>query len=80
MAWYVYIIQSRTGRLYTGVTTDPQRRLREHNESPRGAKCTRAGRPWRLLWVEPVPTRGQALRREAQIKRLPRSKKLLLCR
>lgn len=79
-AWFVYIIQSDpTGRLYTGITTDPVRRLQEHNGGRRGAKATRAGRPWRLAFQAPYGSRGEALRREAAIKRFRRAAKLRLC-
>ncbi len=79
MKWWVYIIQSTvTDRLYTGVSLDPRRRLQEHNTSPKGAKATKAGRPWTLIYLEEVESRGAALRREGAIKRLPRPKKLEL--
>ncbi|MCH8498692.1 MAG: GIY-YIG nuclease family protein [Marinobacter sp.] len=62
--------------LYTGVTTDIERRLREHNECNRtGARYTRARRPVVLAWSEPHADRVQATRREAAIKRLNRSAK-----
>jgi putative endonuclease len=76
--WYVYIIQSEvTGKLYTGITNDPQKRIRAHNQG-KGAKATRAGRPWGLIYLEGVADKGSALRREFAIKQLPRSKKLTL--
>jgi len=77
--WFVYIIQSMvTGRLYTGITTSTSRRLNEHNTSKRGAKATKAGRPWKIVHTESFPTKGDALCREAAIKRLRRSDKILL--
>jgi putative endonuclease len=77
--WFVYIIQSAvTGRLYTGVTTSPTRRVKEHNESKRGAKATKAGRPWKLVHTEKFDSKGGALRREYTIKKLRRAAKLLL--
>ncbi|UTW14279.1 GIY-YIG nuclease family protein [Marinobacterium rhizophilum] len=67
------------GSLYTGVTTDPQRRLHEHNTDNRlGARYTRARRPVELLWHEQLENRAQAQRREWQIKRMPRRRKLEL--
>jgi putative endonuclease len=78
-SWFVYILVCADGSLYTGVTTDPQRRLREHNTDNRlGARYTRARRPVELLWHEQLEDRSQALRREWQIKRMPRRRKLEL--
>lgn len=77
--WSVYMIQSRTdNRLYTGVSTDPERRQAEHNEGRRGAKATRRGRPWDLVYVEPAVSKNEALKREAAIKKLSRDEKLKL--
>ena len=79
-AWWVYILQSsKTGLTYTGVTTDFQRRLRQHNgEIAGGARSTRRGQPWVALHLEGPVTRGEAHQREYAIKRLPRSRKLAL--
>jgi putative endonuclease len=77
--WFVYIIQSdTTGRLYTGITTDPDRRLQEHNGGSRGAKYTRTGRPWKRVFLEPTITRLQAIQREYEIKGFSRKRKLSL--
>lgn len=77
--WWVYIIQSEpTGRLYAGISTDPDRRLIEHNTSRLGAKATKAGRPWKIVYRERMPSKGEALRRELAIKKLPRVQKLRL--
>lgn len=76
--WYVYVLYSvSTGRLYTGISTSPSRRLAEHNAG-RGAKATRSGRPWKIVRTETVLTKGAALRREAAIKKLKRAQKLVL--
>lgn len=82
MQWGVYIIQSvPTGDLYTGVTNDPDRRVHQHNESNcTGAKRTRRGRPWKLVYWEPCATRSEALRREYQIKHMTRRQKLAIVR
>lgn len=81
MTWFVYIIQSIvTGRLYTGITTDLDRRLQEHNGGRRGAKATRAGRPWEVAFQAPCSSRSEALKREAHIKSLTRAAKLQLIR
>jgi putative endonuclease len=73
----VYILQCADGTLYTGWTTDLERRLRAHN-SGQGAKYTRGRRPVRLAYREEQPTRSAAQRREAAIRRLSRADKLKL--
>ena len=73
--WYVYILRCSDNSLYTGVTTDCERRLHEHNHTARGAKYTRARRPVELAYSEAAESRSAAQQREAQIKRLtPRQK------
>ncbi|WP_428034104.1 GIY-YIG nuclease family protein [Amphritea sp.] len=77
--WYVYILRCADGTLYTGVTTDTQRRTNEHNLSDRlGAKYTRVRRPVSLVYQEACDNRSAACKREAQIKALSRSAKLKL--
>lgn len=77
--WYVYILRCADGSLYTGVATDLQRRLRQHNgELAGGARYTMGRRPAQLLWSEASPDRGAAQRRESDIKKLVRSEKLAL--
>ena len=75
--WCVYVVRCADGSLYTGVTTALQRRLEQHN-SGTGAAYTRGRRPVSLLWHEGAADRPSALRRELQIKRLPRKAKLNL--
>lgn len=75
--WSVYLLRCADGSLYTGVTTDAQRRVREHNAG-RGAAYTRSHRPVRLVHLEGGHSRSSALVREAQIKRWPRPRKLAL--
>jgi len=77
MAYYCYILECSDGTFYTGWSTDPQRRERQHNLG-RGARYTRDRRPVRLVYVEELPDKPSALRRELKIKRLPREKKLKL--
>ncbi len=75
--WYVYILRCADDTLYTGVTTDPERRLREHNASGGlGARYTRARRPVALIHQETAASRAEACRREAAIKKLSRQAKL----
>lgn len=80
-AWMVYMLRCADGSLYTGITTDIQRRLAEHNgdEAAPGARYTRARRPVTLAYVEAADSRSAAARREAAIKRLDRTHKLALC-
>ena len=74
MAWTVYLARCRDGSYYTGVTTDPERRLAEHN-SGSGASYTRSRTPIVLVYWELAPDRSGALRREIAIKRLSRAQK-----
>ncbi len=74
MPFYCYILQCADGTLYTGWTTDPQRREKEHNAGT-GASYTRDRRPVRMVYVEELPDKPSALKRELAIKRLPRKKK-----
>jgi uncharacterized protein (TIGR02453 family) len=74
MTWFVYIARCGDGTLYTGVSTDPARRQALHNTG-RGAAYTRSRRPIRIIHQEPAAGRGDALRREAAIKRMHRGAK-----
>lgn len=76
--WYVYMLRCADGTLYTGVTTDLARRLKEHNESPEGAKYTRARRPVSLVHQETFASRSEACAREVAIKKLSRAEKQAL--
>jgi len=79
--WFVYIMRCADGSLYTGVTTDPKRRLREHNgELAGGARYTRARRPVTLVYTENCADRSAAGQREAAIKSQSRRQKLALIR
>ncbi len=76
--WYVYVLYSvSTGRLYTGISTSPARRLGKHNAGT-GAKATRRGRPWKIVHVETKDSKSEALKREYAIKQLKRAQKLVL--
>ncbi len=67
---FVYAILNAAGTVYTGQTTDLERRLAQHNgEKPGGAKFTRGRGPWRLVHVEEFEDVGAALKRERAIKR-----------
>lgn len=81
LPWLVYILRCADGSLYTGVTSDLVRRLRQHNgELVGGAQYTRGRRPVEAVWVEECEDRSCAQVREAQIKRLSRSEKFSLVR
>jgi len=75
--WKIYIIKCADGTLYTGITTDLERRIEEHNAGT-GARYTRARGPVELAWSESADTQSAALRREAEIKKMTRQQKLRL--
>jgi len=76
--WYVYLVRCRDGSLYAGITTDVERRVEEHNHSPKGARYTRARRPVILVYSEACGDRAAASRREHTLKRLSRKAKQAL--
>ncbi len=69
-SWYVYILRCSDNSLYTGITTDPARRILEHNSGPRGSRYTRSRRPVVLVYCEQAASRSAATRRENHIKKL----------
>jgi putative endonuclease len=75
--WYVYILMCSDKSFYVGSTTNIKRRLSEHNNR-KGGSYTRARLPVKLIYKETYPNRSTAQKREAQIKRLRRKKKLSL--
>ena len=75
--YYVYLLQCADGSLYTGITTDPVRRLEEHKNGT-GAHYTRARGAVKMVYTEECANRSAALKREAEIKKWPRKKKLAL--
>jgi putative endonuclease len=79
MSWYVYMVRCADASLYTGVTTDLARRIREHNSPKLAAKYTRVRQPVTLVYHEPAADRSSAQTREAALKRLPRATKETLC-
>ena len=68
--WWTYLALGCDGQLYCGISTDPDRRVREHNTSKKGSKWARAHRPLRLVWFEFAGPKCAALKREREIKRL----------
>jgi len=79
MNWFVYIVECSDKTLYTGITTNIIRRLREHNASDKlGARSLRGKRPVTLVYSETYSSRSEALKREAAIKHWKRGYKLKL--
>jgi putative endonuclease len=74
LGWSVYIVTCNDGTLYTGITTDVNRRIEQHNAG-KGAKYTRFRRPVKLLACREVYTVSNALKIEAAVKRQHKSKK-----
>lgn len=80
MDWSVYILRCSDDSLYTGITTDVVRRVKEHNGVPAnlGAKFTRGRQPVELVYLEKSGSRSLASKREMEIKSLSRKQKLAL--
>jgi putative endonuclease len=77
--WYLYMVQTGSGMLYTGISTDPVRRLRQHSgELAGGAKALRGKGPLTLVYQQPVADKSTAAKAEYQLKQLSRSAKLAL--
>ena len=74
MTCYCYIVECSDGTYYTGWTTDPERRVKQHNKGV-GAKYTSTRRPVKLVYLEPQPNRTDAMRRELAIKKMKRVQK-----
>jgi len=74
-SWKIYIVECSDGSFYTGITTDIDRRILEHNYSLKAAKYTRSRRPVRLVYEESASNRSEASKREYAIKRLKRKNK-----
>ena len=73
--YYVYIVECVDDTYYTGIAKDTQKRIEEHNTSPKGAKYTKARRPVFLVYEEPCEDRSSASKREYAIKKLKRVEK-----
>ncbi len=78
--WYLYILNCADGSLYTGITTDVERRLKEHNGegSSKGAKYTKGRGPFEVVYTKKFRSRSTASKKEAAIKKLSREEKLKL--
>ena len=73
--FHVYIVECSDNTLYTGITTNLDRRVNEHNGSKLGAKYTRSRRPVKLVYSQFIGTRSNALKEEYKIKKLSRNEK-----
>ncbi len=77
MSCFCYILECSDGTLYTGWTNDPERRMAQHNKGL-GARYTKTRRPVKMVYLEELPNKIAALKRERAIKALPRKKKMEL--
>ncbi len=75
MEYFVYIVMCSDGTLYTGITTDIKRRIKEHNESNKSAKYTKIRRPVVLVFNKKCQNRSEATQEELKIKKLTRTQK-----
>jgi predicted GIY-YIG superfamily endonuclease len=75
--YFLYILKCSDGSLYTGITNDLARRLQQHKEG-KGGHYTSSRKVLKIVYTEEHPDKSSALKREAQIKKLPRKKKLSL--
>lgn len=75
--WFVYLLRCGDGTLYCGIALDVEARLAMHS-SGKGAKYTRGRLPLELVYSESCGSKGEALRREREIKAMPRRAKLAL--
>lgn len=76
--YHLYILECADKTLYTGITSDLERRIKEHNDSELGAKYTLARRPVKLVYAKKFRSRSQALKKENWVKSLSRAEKLEL--
>ena len=74
--WHLYLIRTRTGQLYTGITKNIQKRFKEHQEGgPQAAKYLKGKKPLKLVFYKKIGSLSQALKAEAKIKKWPKEKK-----
>ena len=74
----VYIVKCSDDTLYTGIAVDVEKRIDEHNNSPKGAKYTKSRRPVSLVYTEEFPNRSEASKREYAIKKMSREQKIAI--
>ncbi|MEM7255013.1 MAG: GIY-YIG nuclease family protein [Pseudomonadota bacterium] len=75
LEWYVYLLRTRDGSLYTGIARDVERRLKQHETSPRGARSLRSRGPLKIEYHAPLSSRSLALKVEYRIKQLNKAGK-----
>lgn len=75
--WKVYIIQTKSGKFYTGITTNLERRFQEHKKKV-GAQFFHISAPKCIVYTEDQPDRSEATKREIEIKKMTRAQKLAL--
>lgn len=75
--YFVYLLKCKDGSIYTGITTDLERRLQEHKDG-KGGNYTRAHKPDKIVYTEEFSNRSEASKREAEIKKWSRGEKLNL--
>ena len=80
MTYFVYMLETEKGTIYTGITTDVLRRYNEHltGTAGHGAKYTNANKPVKILYTKEYETKSESMKEEYRIKRLTRAKKLEL--
>lgn len=78
--YFLYILKCHDQTLYTGITTDLDRRINEHNHSAHGARYTRGRRPVKLIYSKKFASRSLATKEECRIKKLTRSEKIGMIR
>jgi putative endonuclease len=76
--WEVYIIQTRSGKFYTGITKDLERRFQEHHNQKKGARFFQISQPEKIVFREKHFSRSEATKREIYIKKLNRQQKIEL--
>jgi putative endonuclease len=76
--WFVYMLRCADNSLYTGVTTDVERRVVEHNAKKSVTKYTRVRQPVSVAYQEKAESRSEACKREAQLKKLKKHEKEIL--
>jgi putative endonuclease len=74
--YFIYILQCADGTFYTGITTNLDRRIEEHNNSKLGAKYTKVRRPVKLVYSKQFKNRSEASKEESRIKKLSRLQKI----
>lgn len=75
-SWVVYMIQTASGKLYTGITNDMERRFEEHQNHRKGARFFNISSPEKIVFCEPHTNRSEASKRECAIKKMSRQQKL----